>query len=77
MRSKIKLNSGEELKKESHRSKGTMAQTDINMYSVINLEGEVVGEVIHEDHTALNGFQRTQHVTQKDKNGTIIIQESW
>lgn len=77
MHSKIKLNSGEELKRESHRSKGSMAQTDIYTYSVINSEGEVVGEVIHEDHTSLNGFKRTQHVTQKDKNGKIIVQESW
>lgn len=77
MRSKLKLNSGEELKIESHRSKGSMAQTDIYTYSIINSAGEVVGEVIHEDHTSLNGFQRTQHVTQKDQSGKIIVQESW
>jgi hypothetical protein len=77
MRTKIKLNLGEELKHESHRSKGSMAQTDITTYSVINEQGEIVGSVVHEDHTSLNGFSRTQHVTQKDKNGKTIIQESW
>lgn len=77
MRSKIKLNSGEELKRESSRSKGSMAQTDIYTYSIINSKGDVVGTVVHEEHTALNGFKRTQHVTQTDKNGKIIVQESW
>jgi hypothetical protein len=77
MDSKIKLNSGDELKRESSRSKGTMGQTDIYTYSVINSEGDVVGKVIHEDHTSLNGFRRTQHVTQKDQNGKTIVQESW
>lgn len=64
MRTKIKLNPGEELKHETSRSKGTMGQTDITTYSIINSEGEILGTVIHEDHTSLNGFRRTQHVTQ-------------
>lgn len=77
MRTKIKLNSGEELKHESSRSKGTMGQTDIVTYSVVNSEGDVVGKVIYEDHTSLNGFKRTQHVTQTDESGKTIVQESW
>jgi hypothetical protein len=77
MRTKIKLNPGEELKHESSRSKGTMGQTDITTYSIINSEADVVGKVIYEDHTSLNGFGRTQHVTQKDQSGKTIVQESW
>lgn len=77
MKSKIKFNPGESLKRESSRSKGSMAQTDIDTYSIINEAGEIVGTVVHEDHTSINGFKRTQSVTQRDKNGTIIVQESW
>lgn len=77
MRTKIKLNEGEELKLESSRSKGSMAETDINNYSVINQTGEIVGSVEHTDHTSLNGFKRTQHVIQKDKSGNIIVELSW
>lgn len=77
MKSKIKLNPGEELRRENSRSKGSMAQTDIYTYSIVDSAGEVIGSVVHEDHTSLNGFQRTQHVTQKDKDGKIIVQESW
>jgi hypothetical protein len=77
MRTKIKLNPGEELKHETSRSKGTMGQTDITTYSIINSEGEILGTVIHEDHTSLNGFRRTQHVTQRDQSGKTNVQESW
>lgn len=77
MKSKIKLNPGETLKRESSRSKGSMAQTDIDTYFIVNEVGEVVGTVVHEDHTSINGFKRTQSVTQKDKDGNIIVQESW
>ncbi len=54
-----------------------MAQTDIDYYSILNEKNEVVGNVVHEDHTSLKGFRRTQHVTQTDINGKIVIQESW
>ncbi|MDT0581703.1 hypothetical protein [Brumicola blandensis] len=77
MITKLKLEQGEELKHERSRTKGTMAQTDIECYSVINSKGEVVGSVVYEDHTSLNGFKRTQHVTQKSSDGKIIVQESW
>jgi sporulation protein YlmC with PRC-barrel domain len=77
MHTKVKLNPGEELKLESSRSKGTMAQTDIYTYSIINQAGEKVGSVEHTDHTSLNGFNRTQHVTQKDNLGNVVVETSW
>lgn len=77
MKTKIKLNSGEILRHDGHRSKGTMAQTDIDSYSILNENGQIVGKVVHEDHTPLDGRSRTQHVTQTDINGKIIVQESW
>jgi len=77
MKSKIKLNPGETLKLESSRSKGSMAQTDIYSYSVLNSNGDIIGSVNYEDHTSLNGFNRTQNVTQKDSSGNIIVQLAW
>ena len=77
MKTKIKLNQGETLRHDNHRSKGTMAQTDIDTYSILNEKNEVVGKVVHEDHTPLDGRGRTQHVTQTDTNGKIIVQVSW
>ena len=45
MRTKIKLNPGEKLRLENSRSKGTLAETDIGQYSIINQAGDVVGSV--------------------------------
>lgn len=78
MHEKVKLNPGEPLKRESSRIKGTLGQTDIDTYSVINdqLE-EVVGSVVHTDITAINGFKRTQTLVQKDASGNIIVDTQW
>lgn len=76
-RSKVKLNQGEELKREKSYSKGFMAEEDISEYSVLNSEGQVVGSVIHRDHTAVKGFRRTQTVRQTDSNGKVIVDEHW
>lgn len=77
MRDKIILNAGEKLRHERSRSKGTMGQTDIYTYSVVNENDDVVGSVTHTDTTALNGFKQTQSVIQKDASGNVIVDESW
>lgn len=78
MKTKIKLNDGEELKLEKTREKGSMGQTEIYYYSILNsATREVVGTVEYTESTALKGFKQTHHVTQKDKNGTVIVEESW
>jgi hypothetical protein len=77
MRSKIKLNPGEDLKRESSKTKGFMAETDITEYSVVDRNGDIIGSVIHEEHMSINGFKITNHVTQRDKSGKEIVQASW
>lgn len=77
MYSRIKLNEGDTLQLDRSETKGTMSETDINHYIIINEEGEVVGKIIHEDHTSINGFHRTQHVKQTDSNGKIVLETSW
>jgi hypothetical protein len=54
-----------------------MAEEDINEYSVVNADGQVVGKVIHTDHTAVKGFRRTRTVRQTDINGKVIVDEHW
>jgi 1,4-alpha-glucan branching enzyme len=54
-----------------------MAETDIDTYLVVNKSGEIVGSVVHEDHTAIRGFNRTQTLIQKDAKGNIIVDEQW
>lgn len=77
MEDRLKLNIGETLKQESFRSKGTMGQTDIWTYAILDANGNKVGSVVHTDHTALNGFKRTQSIEQRDVSGKIIVDVSW
>lgn len=74
---KLKLNKGDTLKHESHRSKGSMAEMDIDTYSIVNSDGEIVGSVKHTDHTAIRGFNRTQTLEQKDTSGNLVVDETW
>lgn len=77
MDDKLKLNKGDTLKHESHRSKGSMAETDIDTYSIVNSDGDIVGAVKHTDHTSIRGFERTQTIEQRDSSGNIVVHESW
>lgn len=73
MKDKVKLKDGETLKFVGSESKGFMAEEDINEYSVLDSQGQVVGKVIHRDHTAVKGFRRTQSVYQTDAEGKVIV----
>ena len=77
METKIRLNPGETLKSTGHRSKGPLAETDINLYAVVNDEGMEIGSVEHTDHTSINGLRRSQHVVQKDSAGNVIVDTRW
>lgn len=77
MKDKLKLSAGETLVQENHRTKGTMAETDIWTYSIINSNGKKVGAVKHTDHTSIRGFNRTQSVEQHDSNGKLVVDIYW
>ena len=77
MRTRIKLAPGETLKEESHRSKGSMSETDIWTYVIVDSNGNKVGSVVHTDHTAIKGFHRTQSIEQRDATGKIVVDVSW
>lgn len=54
-----------------------MAQDDITEWSVLNSAGEIVGTVAHHDHTALDGFRRSQSVRQTDSQNKVLVDERW
>lgn len=76
-RDKIKLNPGETLRFDRSHSKGSLGQEDINIYSVLNQDGIVVGTLEHRDHTSIRGFSRTESLIQKDNTGKLIVDEHW
>ncbi|TDF37413.1 hypothetical protein EYS14_14780 [Alteromonadaceae bacterium M269] len=77
MKEKLKLSPGEELRLEKSKSIGTMGQTDVYTYSIVNNTGEIVGSVVHTDEIKLNGLKRAQSLVQKDLSGAVIIDEHW
>jgi len=54
-----------------------MAEKDIWTYAILDANGKTVNSVVHTDHTALNGFRRTQSVEQRDANGKIVADTTW
>ncbi len=78
METKIKLKPGERLKLVNSASKGMLAETDVFTYSVLDEHGQVVGSVLHADHTSIKApFRRTQSVVQRDASGAVVVDEQW
>lgn len=77
LKDKLKLTPNEKLVEVSHRMKGSMQETDIYKYEIINSNGDVVGYVEYTDHTSIRGFNRTQSATQYDVNHKLIVDVNW
>ena len=77
LKDKVKLNPGEELKLDSSRTKGFMGEQDIEEYSVVDSEGNVVGKVTYTKHMAVKGFKVTKTARQVDNDGNVIIDVRW
>lgn len=76
-KSKVILAADEELKHESSKTSGFMAEEDIDVYSIVRKDGTKTGSVQVSDHTAVKGFRRTISVHQTDINGKTVVQESF
>jgi hypothetical protein len=74
---RLLLKDGETLVHENHRMKGTLQETDIDTYAILNFAGEKIGSVVHTDHTAINGFHRTQSIEQRDSSGKLVVDVRW
>lgn len=74
---KLLFKAGETLSHESSRMKGTMQETDIDTYAVLNSMGEKVGSVVYTVHTAINGFKITRSIEQRDTVGKLIVDVRW
>ncbi|WP_460146622.1 hypothetical protein [Pseudomonas sp. S2_A02] len=77
LKDKVKLNPGEELKLDSSRTKGFMGEEDIDEYSVVDPEGNIVGKVTYTNHMAVKGFKVTKTVLQVDNAGKVIVDVRW
>lgn len=77
LKERLVLQAGETIKLAKSSSKGFMQETDLMTYDVIGANGERIGSVEVEDHTAVRGFRRTVHFVQRDLHGKVLIDDSW
>ncbi|WP_421267501.1 hypothetical protein [Aeromonas veronii] len=77
MENRVKLQPDEKLKHESSRTRGTMGQTDVCTYSVVNEDGQVVGKVVHTEEITLNGLNKRHSIRQTDLSGNVVVEEYW
>lgn len=78
MKDKLILEDGDTLQEIRHKSEGSMGQTDIYTYNILDINGEVKGTVKHVDHTSIGrGFKRTQNLEQRDLSGNIVLDIHW
>lgn len=54
-----------------------MDETDLMEYDIVDANGQKVGSVEIEDHTAVRGFRRTVNVVQRSTSGKVVLTETW
>ena len=74
---KLILNDGQTIVHKDHKFKGSLQETDIDTYDVVDQEGVKVGDLVVIDHTAVKGFTRTVSVKQRDAKGNVLVETSW
>ncbi|WP_394222681.1 hypothetical protein [Alteromonas gracilis] len=77
IKNKLTLKQGEVLKLIDHRMKGSLQETDVYNYDIVDESGLKVGSVEYTHHTAIKGFKVTQTMTQKTLDGEIVNNERW
>lgn len=71
------LRDGEMVKPKGSRTKGSLAETDIYSYELVDANGRVTGTAEYTYHTAIKGFKVTQTLVQKDSTGKVLVDERW
>ncbi|NIM30637.1 MAG: hypothetical protein GTN60_04845 [Pseudomonas stutzeri] len=74
---RLKFSQGEQLRHESSKVSGFMGEEDIDRYSVLNANGDLIGYVEHRCHTAVKGFRVTHTLVYKTVEGAVLIDEQW
>jgi len=75
--SKAKLSEGESLKFKGSKSEGSLQETDVYEYSIINASGVEVGLAVHKHITDQKTLTSVNTFVQKDSDGKVINEERW
>jgi hypothetical protein len=77
-KSKIKLGEGETIRLDNKHTKGNLGQEEVEIYSIINAVGGVVGSVQYIDHTSIKApFRNSHHLVQLMSDGQVTVNERW
>jgi uncharacterized protein YfaP (DUF2135 family) len=78
MKEKLNLEPGDTLRLDKSYQKGFMAETDVELYSVLDASGQVKGRVQFTEHTNVKAPHTvTCHVMQWDSDSKMIVDDRW
>ncbi|MAD89432.1 MAG: hypothetical protein ABNH03_14575 [Alteromonas sp.] len=77
VKQKLSLNQGETVKLTGHKMKGSLQETDLYSYDILDSNGQKAGTVEYTHHTAIKSFRVTQSVTQKTLDGVTVVNDTW
>jgi hypothetical protein len=77
-KNKLKLEEGEALRLDNKYEKGSLGQEEVELYSVVDRQGQVKGSIQYIDHTSIKApFRQTRHLVQREKGGKTLVDERW
>lgn len=76
-KSRVILKDGESFRHDRSSTEGFMQETDIDIYSIVQLDDTVTGSIRVTDHTTVKGFKRTVRIVQLDAQGKVVVDESF
>jgi len=77
-KNKLKLEEGESLRLDNKYEKGSLGQEEVELYSVVDRQGQVTGSVQYTDHTSIKApFRNSLHLLQLEKGGNTLVDERW
>lgn len=77
-KNKLKLEEGVTIRLDNKYDKGHLGQEEVELYLILNIDGEVIGSVQYTDHTSTKApFRKSLHLVQREKSGQILVDERW
>ncbi len=77
-KNKLKLSECETLRLDRKYERGNLGQEEVELYSVLNPEGQVMGSVQYIDHTSIKApFRQSFHLVQRHKDGMTLVDGRW
>lgn len=75
---RLNLKPNESLRKDRSYEKGSLGQTEVELYSVLDEHGVVVGTVEYKVHITIKAPHRRSHsLRHSDNSGKVVLADTW